>query len=124
FYLWIALIIGGAGSNTGSIIGSALFAGIFIQGPLYIRNLINHAINLGSAPPNVLDALGALLSLDPFPLFAYVIGMMNPLRFVLMGVALVWLMQNRPQGLLGARKEPATAIPILGTRPGGEDDGE
>ena len=124
FYLWIALIIGGAGSNTGSIIGSALFAGIFIQGPLYFKNLVENAVTLGSSPPNVIDALAPLSSLDPMPFFAYVLGMMNPLRFVLMGVALVWLMHNRPQGLLGGRKEPAAAIPILGTGPGGVEDDE
>ena len=36
------------------------------------------------------------------------------------GALLVWLMQNRPEGLLGHRKEEAAAIPL--GRPGGEED--
>jgi branched-chain amino acid transport system permease protein len=29
-----------------------------------------------------------------------------------MGVVLIWLMQNRPEGLLGHRKEMAASIPL------------
>ncbi|MFB6114164.1 MAG: branched-chain amino acid ABC transporter permease [Halodesulfurarchaeum sp.] len=101
FFIWIALIIGGAGSNTGSIIGGALFAGVLFEGPRYVRNLLNHAFNLGDSPANFIDALAQLLVLDVTPFFAYVLDQMNPLRLVITGVVLVWLMHNRPQGLLG-----------------------
>ncbi|MFB6069914.1 MAG: branched-chain amino acid ABC transporter permease [Halanaeroarchaeum sp.] len=122
FFVWIALIIGGAGSNTGSILGSAFFAALLFEGPRYVQNLIQTTFELGSVPPNVIDAVAAFGSLEVTPFLAYVLGQMSAIRLILMGLVLIWLMHNRPDGLLGHRKEPATAIPILGSRPGGSDD--
>lgn len=122
FFVWIALIIGGAGSNTGSILGSAFFAALLFEGPRYVQTLVQTTFELGSPPANVIDALGAVLTLEVGPFLAYVISRMSAVRLILMGVVLIWLMHNRPDGLLGHRKEPATAVPILGRRPGGSDD--
>jgi len=120
FFIWIALIIGGAGSNTGSILGSALFAGLLFEGPRYVQNLIENTVGLNTTPANVIDAVAAITSFKIVPLFAYVIEKMSAVRLIVMGLVLIWLMHNRPDGLLGHRKEPAAAIPILGT--GRSDD--
>lgn len=113
FYVWIALIIGGAGSNTGSVIGAAVFSAAFWEGPRYLNNLMNRALELG-APPSTFDAaLAPLLGLDPVPFLTYVLsGLNGSLRLVLMGVLLIWLMQNRPEGILGWRKETASGIDL------------
>ncbi|MFB6133212.1 MAG: branched-chain amino acid ABC transporter permease, partial [Halanaeroarchaeum sp.] len=122
FFIWVALMIGGAGSNTGSILGSALYAGLLFEGPRYLQNLLGEVLELGSAPPNIIDAMAALASLKVTPLIAYAMGQIGAIRLVVMGLVLVWLMQNRPEGLLGHRKEPASAVPIMADRGGGDDD--
>jgi branched-chain amino acid transport system permease protein len=112
FYIWIALIIGGAGSNTGSVLGGALFAALLFQGPLYLKNVIGTVFEV-DAPSSFGRAMGPLLgSFDPVPFVYYVVGNVRSLQRVLMGVALIWLMHNRPQGLLGHRKEEAASIPL------------
>ena len=53
----------------------------------------------------------------------YLVANISALRFVAIGVLLVWLMQRRPEGILGHRIEAAAAIDLRGGRPeGGEDD--
>ena len=122
FFVWIALIIGGAGSNTGSVLGSALFAGLLFEGPRYLQNLIENTLELASTPSNVIDAIVPLTSLKLMPFVAYLVDKMSAVRLIVMGIVLIWLMHNRPDGLLGHRKEPAAAIPILDSRPGGSED--
>jgi branched-chain amino acid transport system permease protein len=122
FFVWIALIIGGSGSNTGSLVGSALFVGVLFEGPRYLQTLVGQTVDLEADPANVIEAVAAIASFDVMPLFAYVLEQMSALRLVVMGIVLVWLMHNRPEGLLGHRTEPAAAIPILGRRRGGDDD--
>jgi len=111
FYIWIALIIGGAGSNTGSVLGGLLFAGVLFQGPLYVKNVVEKALNISGNPESLIAALQG-----PIEFLAYTLNNMGAIRFIFTGVVLIWLMQNRPEGLLGHRKEPAAAIPILGTQ--------
>lgn len=121
FYVWIALIIGGAGSNTGSVIGAAVFAAAFWEGPRYLNDLVNTAFDVGSAPTTFDAAVAPLLSLDPLPFLTYVLeGLNGSLRLVLMGVLLVWLMQNRPEGVMGGRKEPASTLDLF--KGGGGDE--
>ncbi len=113
FYAWIALIIGGAGSNTGSVLGGAVFAGLLFQGPVYVKNLVTTAFGSGSAPQTFAGAVGPLFSnLDPGPFAYYVLGSINQLQIVFMGVVLIWLMHNRPEGLLGHRNEEAAAVDL------------
>ena len=113
FYLFIALIIGGAGSNTGAVLGSALFAGILFLAPTYLNNVVSQFITGVPSPNNFVDAVAPLASLDVLPLFGYVLGNLEQMRFVLIGALLVWLMQNRPQGLLGHRVEPASSVDLM-----------
>jgi branched-chain amino acid transport system permease protein len=126
FFIWIALIIGGAGSNTGSVVGGALFAALLFEGPRYFANLVpllleQLGVELGPAPTTIGGAVDALFSLDPFPMIAYSLANINSLRLVLVGVVLIILMQNRPEGLLGHRKETAASIDL--SRPRYASDG-
>lgn len=119
FFIWIALIIGGAGSNTGSFLGGAIFAGLLYEGPRYMKNLIETAFELGDAPGNFGTAVAPMASLDPVPFVLYTLDSVSQLRLVIMGVVLIWLMHNRPEGLLGHRKETASSVDL--SRPGGRD---
>ncbi|MGM0591622.1 MAG: branched-chain amino acid ABC transporter permease [Halobacteriota archaeon] len=115
FFIWIALIIGGAGSNTGAVMGGALFAAVLFQGPRYLKNIIEVAlnINLDAAPSGFGPAIEPLFSqLDPVPFFLYTLDSVRQLQLVIMGLVLIWLMHNRPEGLLGHRKETAASIPL------------
>ncbi|GAB3322557.1 branched-chain amino acid ABC transporter permease [Haloplanus salinarum] len=121
FFVWIALIIGGAGSNTGSVIGGAVFAAVLYQGPLYFQNLVTSVFQPGDAPGSFGPAVAPLVAnLDPVPFLLYTLDSVRQLQLVVMGVVLIWLMHNRPEGMLGHRKETAAAIPLMGRAGGGE----
>jgi branched-chain amino acid transport system permease protein len=122
FYVFVALIIGGAGSNTGSVLGGAVFVSLILQGPDFVRRLATTHFDLGTAPNTIFDAVGALAQAELGPLLAYTLSDVNiaQLRFVLLGVVLIVLIQNRPEGLLGHRKEPASPIDLA--ERGGEDE--
>ncbi|WP_423744571.1 branched-chain amino acid ABC transporter permease (plasmid) [Haladaptatus sp. SPP-AMP-3] len=117
FFVWLALIIGGAGSNTGSVLGAAVFAGLLYQGPLYLKNIIRQVYNVSGAPNTFADAVGPLFDGHITPMVAYIINNINALQLVIMGAVLIWIMQHRPEGVLGHRKEEAASIPL--SRPGG-----
>ena len=118
FFIWIALIIGGAGSNTGSFLGGAIFAGVLYEGPRYFKNLVEAAFELGDAPRNFGEAMAGFASFDPMPFVLYTLDSVSQLRLVIMGVVLIWLMHNRPEGLLGHRKETASSVDLA--RPGAD----
>ena len=122
FYVFIAVIIGGAGSNTGSILGAGVFAGVLFLLPSYVNNLVDSLglLRNTATPRTFIDAVAPVASLDPMPFLAYSLGNIDQLRFVLIGVLLVWLMQNRPEGLLGHRKEPAASVDLMRRRTGSD----
>ena len=126
FYVWIALIIGGSGSNTGSVMGGAIFAAFLFQGPRYFKNIVETVLGNPEAPSSFGMAMAPLSGGDIFPMLLYTLDSIRQLQLFLMGVVLIWLMHRRPDGLLGHRKESASSIPL--TRPnkqpatdGGED---
>ncbi|WP_345780930.1 branched-chain amino acid ABC transporter permease [Halosolutus gelatinilyticus] len=119
FYIWIALIIGGSGSNTGSVLGGAIFAAFLYQGPRYFKNIVESALGDPSAPPSFGPAIAELP--DVVPLLLYTLDSLRQLQLVIMGLVLVWLMHNRPEGILGHRKEIAASVPL--TRPRREQSG-
>jgi branched-chain amino acid transport system permease protein len=120
FFIWIALIIGGAGSNTGSVMGGAIFAAVLFQGPRYFQNLVGSLVDI-DAPSGFGAAMAPLFdSLNGFPLLFYTVDSVRQLQPVFMGLVLIWLMHNRPQGMLGHRKEEAASVP-LGRRPDREE---
>jgi len=120
FYVFIALIVGGAGSNTGSVIGGAVFAAFLFEGPNFVKRLVGHLFDLGTAPNTIVDAVVPIASLEIGPFLTYVIGNIEILRPVFLGVVLIYLMQRRPDGLLGHRKEIAAAVDLSKR---GETDG-
>ncbi|WP_227354070.1 branched-chain amino acid ABC transporter permease [Haladaptatus salinisoli] len=119
FFVWLALIIGGAGSNTGSVLGAAVFAGLLFQGPLYLKNIIRQVYDVSGAPNTFADAIGPLFAGQIQPFVAYAINNINALQLVTMGVVLIWIMQHRPEGVLGHRKEEAASIAL--SRPRGRE---
>ncbi|MCG1002478.1 MULTISPECIES: branched-chain amino acid ABC transporter permease [Halobacterium] len=125
FYIFIALIIGGAGSNTGSVLGGALFASLLFEAPPVVRNLITDAFEVSADPANLVEALVPLASGEIMPLAGFLLGNIDTLRFMGMGLLLVVLVQRRPDGLLGARKETAAGVSLAAdTRPGGDTAAE
>ncbi len=121
FYLWVALIIGGAGSNTGSVLGGSLFIAALWEGPRYLKTVAEAKLSLPSAPANIVAAIMELLGGELAPLAAFLISNLAAVRLIFIGALLVWLMQRRPDGLLGHRTEEAAAISLA--RPdGGEPD--
>ena len=78
FYVWIALIIGGSGSNKGVILGSVILV-LFLEGSRFLKDLLPADTGLTD------DKIAAL-------------------RFMAIGLALVVVPIWRPQGLWG-RKE-------------------
>ena len=118
FYIFIALIIGGAGSNTGSVVGALLFAGLLFEGPPFVQRIVDATFDL-PRPTTVYDAVLALGDLDPMPLLGYAVGELPNLRFILFGVVLIALMIYRPDGMLGYRNEPASPIDLNKERPPG-----
>jgi branched-chain amino acid transport system permease protein len=112
FFIWIALIIGGAGSNTGSVMGGAIFAAVLFQGPRYLQNLVESLVTV-DAPPGFAGAVAPIfdqLTLSPF--FFYAISNVRSLQPVFMGLVLIWFMHNRPEGMLGHRKEEAASVSL------------
>ncbi len=112
FFVFIALIIGGAGSNTGSVIGGAVFAGFLFYIPQQLGTVIPQALPQGAGAPDIAAAVAALGGGDVLPLVGYTVANISRLRFVAIGVILVWLVQRRPEGLLGHRTESASSIDI------------
>lgn len=110
FFIWIAVIIGGAGSNTGTIIGTILFVGLVLEGPAQLRRLVEQLAGLSGTAPTFPDALAALAGANFDPILLYVFDQTSALRVVLTGVLLIWLLKRRPQGLFGDRREIASSI--------------
>ncbi|MFW5949182.1 MAG: branched-chain amino acid ABC transporter permease [Halolamina sp.] len=127
FYIFTALIVGGAGSNTGSVVGGAVFAAFLLEGPRQAAGLVSAFAQLafGSLPrpPNF---YAAAVSLDPLAWLGYLVDSVAYLKFIFLGAVLVYLMQNRPDGLLGHRNETAASVDLsdrtLGAADGGETD--
>jgi len=112
FYIFIALIIGGAGSNTGSVLGGAMFAGLLFLLPNYVPRIVEQFVAITARPNTFVDAVAPLAALDVMPLLGYSLDNVDQLRFVFVGVLLVYLVQRRPEGLLGYRKETASTVDL------------
>jgi len=112
FYVFIAVIVGGSGSNTGSLVGSVLFVGLLFEGPRRVGDVVDTRLDLGSPPGTFAGALGELFAADPLPMLAYVIDNIPAFQFILLGVVLVFIMQRRPEGVLGRRAETAAAVSL------------
>jgi len=120
-FVWVAVIIGGASSNTGTIIGAAIFVGLLNEGPTFVKNVINGAFEVPRAPASVGQAMGSLGAGDPLPLLSYTLSQLPALQFVLLGVVLVVIVQRRPQGVMGHRKEPSATIDLQKSSPSNDE---
>ncbi len=76
FYVWMAVILGGSGSNRGVILGTLVLM-LFLEGSRFVKDFI----------PFVSDVKLAAL------------------RFMAVGLGLVGLLLYRPQGILGRRED-------------------
>jgi branched-chain amino acid transport system permease protein len=112
FFIWIAVIVGGAGSNTGTVVGTILFVGLVLEGPGQLRRVVEEFVGLSGSVPTFPDALGALGSGSVDPLLLYIFDQTSALRVVLTGLLLIWLLKRRPQGLFGDRREVASSIDL------------
>jgi branched-chain amino acid transport system permease protein len=112
FYIFIALIIGGAGSNTGSVIGGVVFAALLFEAPPLLSSILSQSFQTAQNPANLIEALVPLASGNLGPLGAFLLNNVDTLRFIFMGVLLVVLIQRRPEGMLGDRKETAATVPL------------
>ncbi|TYL40667.1 branched-chain amino acid ABC transporter permease [Natronococcus pandeyae] len=112
FYVFVALIVGGAGSNTGSVIGGFAFAAFIFEGPRFVRTMVR--ANLGADFPRT--AYGAFAEFgagDPTALIGYVLYQQaDEVRYIILGVVLIVLMIKRPDGLLGHRKEISAGVDL------------
>ncbi|MGW1492658.1 branched-chain amino acid ABC transporter permease [Streptomyces sp. NPDC002402] len=84
FFLYTLLVLGGAGTILGPVVGSILFWFVLS----FIDSALRQAIDAGYISSDVISTseIGAV-------------------RFALVGLALILLMAFRPQGILGSRKE-------------------
>jgi branched-chain amino acid transport system permease protein len=112
FFIWIAVIIGGAGSNTGTIVGTILFVGVVLEGPGQARRVVDEFVGLSGSVPTFPDALAALGSGSVDPILLYIFDQTSALRIVLTGLVLIWLLKRRPAGLFGDRREVASSIDL------------
>jgi len=118
FYIFVAVIIGGSGSNTGSVIGGIVFAAVLFEGPRRAGSAIRGTID-APTPPSFADAV---VSLDPVAFLAFTTDNVAPLQFVFLGLILILIMHRRPDGLLGDRIETAAAVDLSERSQGGDRD--
>ncbi|WP_142860686.1 branched-chain amino acid ABC transporter permease [Salinigranum halophilum] len=112
FFIWIAVIVGGAGSNTGTVVGTILFVGLILEGPGQVRRVVEEFVGLSGSVPTFPDALGALVGGNIDPLVLYLFDQTSALRVILTGLVLIWLLKRRPQGLFGNRQEIASSVDL------------
>ena len=118
FYIFVAVIIGGAGSNTGSVMGGIVFAAVLFEGPRRAGSAVRGIID-APTPPSFADAVA---SLDPVAFLAFATDNVAPLQFVFLGLILILIMHRRPDGLLGDRVETAAAVDLSERSRGGDRD--
>ena len=119
FFVFVALIVGGSGSNTGSVVGGIVFVALLLEAPNFIQRIVDTQFGIPSRPDTLFDAFGGV---DPFLGYFFSDTNISALRFILLGVVLVYLMQNRPEGLLGGRTEIASPIDL--SERSGTEEGE
>lgn len=118
FFIFVALFIGGAGSNTGSVVGAMIFATLLYEAPNWIQRIADAHLSVGSPPPHIVDAFAGV---DPFVNYFLSDVNLSALRLIILGLILIYLMQRRPEGIFGDRIEVASSVDISErTRPEGD----
>lgn len=109
FFIFVALILGGSGSNTGAVVGGIVFGSLLWRGPGFLQRIIDANFDRPSRPDTFFEAFR---SLDGFVGYFFSDVNITALQFVILGVILMYLMQRRPDGLLGHRTEIAASIDL------------
>ena len=86
FFVWVALILGGAGKVLGPLIGAALLYGILSFTDVFLREGVANDV----IPESIMTGT-----------------QVGQVRFILMGLGLVLLAAFRPQGIFGNKEEMA-----------------
>ncbi len=115
FYVFVAVIIGGSGSNTGSVIGGFLFASLLFEAPRRVGGRLRDTIPVADTPNTFAEAVTG-----PLEFAAYLTANVGSIQFILLGVVLVLIIQKRPDGVLGHRSEPAAAVDLTGRTTNGD----
>jgi len=97
FYVWVAVMLGGAGSNRGALFGGFVVVAIR-EGPRFINEL---------PPAPVRNVLEGIINVIPsvtveIPSIVLDAG---PLRLLLIGLTIILVMRYRPQGVLPPQRE-------------------
>lgn len=111
FYVFVALIVGGAGSNAGSVVGGIAFVGLLLQGPRMLQSVISEHADVPGTN-TIYEGVTAFASFEVMPFVGYAIGNIELFQRMLVGVVLIVLMLRRPDGILGHRKEIAAATSL------------
>ena len=86
FFVWVALILGGAGKILGPIIGASILYAILEFTDIFLREGVAN----GNIPESIMSGT-----------------QVGQVRFMLMGLGLVLLAAFRPQGMIGNKEEMA-----------------
>jgi ABC-type branched-subunit amino acid transport system permease subunit len=105
FYVWVAVILGGSGSNRGALIGGFVIVAIR-EGTRFASDLINFVV--GVLPEIVVDGIFGLI--DIVNTLLPLVNMQSlpdpaPLRLLIIGLVIIVVMRYRPEGLLPPQKE-------------------
>jgi len=121
FFIFIALIIGGSGSNLGAMVGGFVFAAFLWDGPRYLRTIVSENLDI-DAPQTIYHAGAELLQFDVVPLISYLAESLDELRWIFIGIVLIVLMLRRPEGLYGDQEDIAAAVDLTERPPRGENN--
>jgi len=86
FFVWVALILGGAGTVIGPILGAGILYAVLNFTDIVLRQ----AVNADYIPASIMSGT-----------------QVGQVRFMMIGLALVLLAAFRPQGILGSKEEMA-----------------
>ena len=89
FFAWVALILGGAGTVLGPVVGASILYGVLNFTDVFLRQLVANDY----VPAALMDGT-----------------QVGQVRFILIGLGLVLLASFRPQGILGSKEEMALDV--------------
>ncbi|WP_255198407.1 branched-chain amino acid ABC transporter permease [Halorarius litoreus] len=94
FYVWIAVILGGSGSNRGAMFGGFVVIAIR-EGTRFVGNILPQTV--------VIDLPFVAASIES--LYATVVGNFAATRLLLVGLIIILVMRFRPEGVLPPQRE-------------------
>jgi ABC-type branched-chain amino acid transport system, permease component len=97
FTIWAALLLGGVASNSGAILGAFLLVG-FQESTRFLTNIYE---GLLVVLPEIMTSV-LRVAVQPFPDHP---SFVPSLRFVVIGVLIVFVIRYRPEGVLGDSRE-------------------